>query len=143
MDTRNEKSVLKVAKWPSLMPPALNSGFLLEITKICVETGYWWARLALQQYFPYKYFKFPKNSNCNKNSHCNVRSLKLGHFHIFDMPFAFLVFFLHHDHFLWLTRSREPVVLRAYNYCYVHLQNLFQSLLVYIDPKNAHWAVVN
>ena len=30
MDTRNEKSVLKVAKWPSLRPQALKSEFLLE-----------------------------------------------------------------------------------------------------------------
>ena len=30
MDARNEKSVLKVAKWPSLRPLALKSEFLLE-----------------------------------------------------------------------------------------------------------------
>ena len=82
-----------------------------KITKICMEKGYWWATLAHQQYLPYKAFKFPQNSNCHIYSFFNVRSLKLGHCHIFDMPFLFLVSVLYHDHFLWLARSRDPVML--------------------------------
>ena len=78
-----------------------------------MEKGYWWAGLSHQLYFPYKSFKFPQNSNCHKNSLFNVKSLKLGHFHIFDRPFSFLASVLHHDHFLWLTRSRDAVMQRA------------------------------
>ena len=46
-----------------------------------------------------KSFKFPKNSSCQKNLLCNVRRLKLGHFHIFDMLFSFLASALYHNLF--------------------------------------------
>ena len=85
-----------------------------------MEKGYWLASLAHQQCFPYKSFKFPQNSNCHKNSLFNVGSLKLGHFHIFEMPFSFLVYLF------WTTTifydwqghvtlsSKEPIAVSLY-----------------------------
>ena len=39
MDTRNEKSVLKVAKYPGLI--LLEFEFFKKVTKICMEKGNW------------------------------------------------------------------------------------------------------
>ena len=115
MDGKNEKSMLKLANLPSLRPLALKREFLLEFKflktyKDLYGKCCWWARSAHQQHFPYKSFKFPKTSTCHKNSLCNVRSLKLGHFHIFDMLFSFLASVLYLDCFWWLTRSLDHVI---------------------------------
>ena len=104
IDGKNEKSVKRIAKLPSLRPLALKSEFLMKFEfltnyKNLYEKCCWWARSAHQQYFPCKSFKFPKNSSCHKNSLCNVRRLKLCHFHIFDMLFSFLPSLLYHDVF--------------------------------------------
>ena len=119
---KNEKRVSKLAKLLSLRPLALNGEFLLEFEflknyKELYGKCCWWARSAHQQYFPYKSFKFPKNSSCHKNSLCNVRSLKLCQFYIFDMLFSFLASVLNYDCFWRLTRSRDRVMQRAYSYC--------------------------
>ena len=55
MDGKNEKSVLKLAKLPSLRPLALKSEFLLEFEflknyKDLYGKCCWWARSAHQQY---------------------------------------------------------------------------------------------
>ena len=119
MDDKYEKVVSKVAKLPSLSPLALKSEFFLQFQflenyKHLYGKCCWWVRSAHQQYFPYKSFKFSKNSSCHQNSLCNVRRLELGHFRIFDMLFSFLASVLHHDRFWWLTRSRDHVLQRAY-----------------------------
>ena len=64
MEGKNEKSVSKVAKWPSLRFLALKSEFLLEFeflknSMIWMENVAGEHSLALQQYFPYEFFKFP------------------------------------------------------------------------------------
>ena len=119
MEGKNEKSMSKVAAPGSLRPLALKSEILSEFEfvknyKDLYGKSCWWARLAHQQHFPYKSFKFSKTSNCHKNSLCNVRRLKLGHLHIFDMFFSFLASVLYHDRFWRLTRSRDRVMQRAY-----------------------------
>ena len=118
MDGKNKKIVSKLAKLPRLRPLGLKSKFLLEFEFLKNYKDLYgkccrWARSA-HQYFPYKSFKFLKNSSCLKNSLCNVRRLKSGHFHIFAMLFSFLASVLYHDHFWWLTRSCDRVMQRAY-----------------------------
>ena len=63
-----------------------------KIKSICIENVAGEQGLALQQLFPYKSSYFSKNSDCHKISFLNDRSLKLGHFDIFDILFLFLKF---------------------------------------------------
>ena len=113
MDGKNKKSMSQIAKLPSLRLLALKSEFLLEFEflkhyKDLYGKCCWWADLAHQQCFPYKSFKFLKNSSCHKNSLYNVRRLKLGHFHIFGMLFTFLASVLYHDRFLMIDKVTWP-----------------------------------
>ena len=82
------------------MSLALKSQFLLNFEfykncKMCIEKVA--GKLTYQQHFLFKSFNFPKR--LNSNSMFNTRSIKLGHFGIFDMLFLFLASSFYQDHF--------------------------------------------
>ena len=69
MNGKNEKSVSKLAKLPSLRPLALNGEFLLEfkfLKNYKDAAGGHEQVLLTSNFFPYKSFKFPQNSSCHK-----------------------------------------------------------------------------
>ena len=107
-----------------------------KLQRFVMEKGYWWARLAYQRYFPQKSFKFSQNSNCHKYFLFNVRSLKLGHLHILDMPFLFLVSVLYHDHFFftcmvtWPCHAKSLFVKRRTHYC---RRVFYKTKVVFVD----------